>query len=123
VAVGEEEKGSDWLNLTETFNGSTWTVSKSINPSSTFNELYGVSCASSSSCVAVGSYQSNGIYFTLGESWNGQSWTKITTVDPSTTADQLSGSSCSSASHCVAVGIYIPDFDNPGAQTLIETGS
>lgn len=123
MAVGEEEKGSDFLNMAERFNGKTWEVTKIPDPSSTYDQLNGVSCSTSASCVTVGYSESHGIELALGESWNGHSWSNVTPADPSATSYQLSGVSCASASHCMAVGGYVPEFDNPfGTQTLIETG-
>jgi hypothetical protein len=55
VAVGPSYNGSITTTLVELWNGKTWTVSPSPNPSgSTFTGLLGVSCSSTSKCSAVG---------------------------------------------------------------------
>jgi hypothetical protein len=50
--------------LAEQWNGSAWTIQSTPNPTgSNQNELYAVSCASSTTCTAVGA----GIFGTLAE--------------------------------------------------------
>lgn len=49
--------GSDQFTLTEVYNGSTWSIVPSINPSSTFDVINSVSCTTASGgnfCLAVG---------------------------------------------------------------------
>lgn len=83
------------------------------------SELYAVSCASASSCVAVGVYQdSAGEDFGLIDSWNGTTWTAGTAPEPAGDADERgpgSGSrqvatlwdvDCYAPGWCVAVGTY-----------------
>jgi hypothetical protein len=74
----------------------TWTVMPS-PPAS----LTGVSCTSTSFCVAVGNsiQQSDGTTFASIEQWNGTTWN----VMPSPTAN-LAGVSCTSPSFCMAGG-------------------
>jgi hypothetical protein len=77
-----------------------WSVVPSPNPSgSTYAELFGVSCPSSTSCFAVGSTD-----FGRGlvEHWNGSSW-KITTI-PNPIGAALFGVSCPSTTSCFVVG-------------------
>jgi hypothetical protein len=79
TAVGNHAPiGGSIGSLAEQWNGSGW--SNKATPAisgSTLTDLLGVSCTSSSACMAVGYYylpaaQST---FTLAERWNGSSWT------------------------------------------------
>ena len=71
---------------------------------SRFSRLTGVSCASSTNCMAVGSFFPNGFgpAGTITESWNGSVWT--IQPDPITFGSGLSGVSCLSSTDCIAVG-------------------
>jgi len=77
--------------------------------------LGGVSCASSSWCVAVGTTQTKGEQSqTLIVEWNGKAWSQMPSPTPGITTGhlgtngnyliQLEGVDCSSTSSCVAVG-------------------
>lgn len=66
--------------------------------------LRGVSCASTSSCVAVGQ-RSN--LDSLAEKWTGSKWSVVSSPDPSGSATTfLLGVACTSAKSCLAVGSY-----------------
>ena len=78
-----------------------WSLQSTPNPKAKDNaQLAGVSCTSSSACLAVGydSYEGRG----LAEFWNGKEWTlhKGTTLGNRPTAV-----SCGSAGACLAVGV------------------
>ncbi|HLH46649.1 MAG TPA: hypothetical protein VKV25_05770, partial [Acidimicrobiales bacterium] len=106
--------------LAEVYNGTSWSRTTTVNPAATAdNKLVGVSCVSTSFCVAVGYYIGpNGSAQTLAETYNGTSWSQATTVNPSATASNtLAAVSCSSSSFCVAVGYYML---GSYAQTLAE---
>lgn len=75
--------------------------------------LYGVSCTSTSMCVAVGGPGA------LIESWDGSSWT-ITPSPSEGDHSILWSTSCASPVDCVAVGNYTP-AGTKGQQTLIES--
>ena len=83
---------------------STWTVASTPSlPDGGNNALNGVSCVSSSYCIAVGS---NGVYpdlATLAEEWDGSSWTVLLPPDASA-SDFLQSVSCLSTTFCMAVG-------------------
>ncbi|MGA8363232.1 MAG: fibronectin type III domain-containing protein [Solirubrobacteraceae bacterium] len=72
------------------------------------NVLRGVSCLSSTSCVAVGSdIGSGGNWEALGEIWNGAEWKLSAMVTPSGSKNlHAEAVSCSSATACTAVGSY-----------------
>lgn len=118
VAVGEwtavqDYKGGpfdDWQPLTEQWDGTSWAVISSPNPTgSTDTDLNGVSCSSSTECVAVGDWDAPDTQSilepTLVEQWNGSVWT----IQPSPNAsgaydNMLQAVSCTAGTACMAVG-------------------
>ena len=96
------------MTLAEHWNGTEWSIQTSANHEGTFNELYGVSCSSSTACTAVGVFtNSSSNHATLAEQWNGSEWKLQTTVNPSGNQGALlEADSCASSSACVAVGKY-----------------
>ncbi len=94
--------------LAERWNGTTWTIQTTPNPSgATASYLLGVSCISASACTATGFSTAGSTDQALAERWNGTTWTTQATANPSgATASQLYGVSCTSASACTAVGNY-----------------
>jgi GH25 family lysozyme M1 (1,4-beta-N-acetylmuramidase) len=119
MAVGYDGTSESTNSLAETFNGTSWTVSPSVNDSSDVNQLQSVSCTTSSFCIAVG-YDAN--YLTVAETFNGSSWTLDPPQNPGATdgSNALLGVSCSSSSLCVAVGWFVTEV-GPNWQTLAET--
>ncbi len=107
MAVGVDDSGSYRQTLIERWNGAAWTVVPSPNTSPTVNDdLVGVSCVTSSFCVAVGySYVSGGYDRSLVETWNGSTWSIAQSPNTAlTVSNQLFGVSCASASFCAAAG-------------------
>src|ERR1700691_270176 len=78
-AVGLSENTTTGVveTLAETWNGTEWTIQKTPNPSGAQgSRLFGISCTSSSACLAVGTYETSSYEErTLGESWNCTEWT------------------------------------------------
>ena len=72
------------VTLAEIWNGSSWAIQSTPNPSGAKNPvLNAVSCTSSTACTAVGSYtNSAGTDSTLAERRNGTSWTIQSTPAP-----------------------------------------
>ena len=98
-----------------------WTAKQLPNPAGANNAfLAGVSCPSSSSCLAVGAYgKGNGEFFSLVEHWNGSAWS----VEPeagarSPIASRLLGISCPSSGACFAVGEAVKNSSNE--RVLVE---
>jgi sugar lactone lactonase YvrE/phosphodiesterase/alkaline phosphatase D-like protein len=91
----------------ERWNGSEWTISTPKTPEGAKSaSLYGVSCASSTFCVAVGLYDPDGVNKrTLAESWNGSSWTILTTPSEEKGFNALYAVSCTSSTSCTALGV------------------
>jgi hypothetical protein len=106
VAVGTNPGfGPGSGTFAESWNGSVWTLMTTPNPPSTglLNTGFtGVSCATTSNCIAVGSQ--------VAGSWNGHRWTLLSIPEPKGSAE-LTAVSCTSASACVAVG----QFDATGS--------
>jgi hypothetical protein len=96
TAVGFSANGTNTVSLAEVWNGTTWTIQPTPNPSGpTFNPLNGVSCTSSTACTAVGDG--------FAENWNGTSWSVQTIAKAKS---NLGSVSCVTATDCTAVGGY-----------------
>jgi streptogramin lyase len=112
TAVGSYKNSSGTiLTLAERFNGSTWTIQSTPNPSRAREaQLTGVACTSATSCSAVGFARTgpnSSSNMSLAETWNGSEWKIQTTENPSgATNVRLLGVSCATASACTAVGTY-----------------
>ena len=106
MAVGEADTvaGNGKVHasvITEHWNGTTWSQSPNTLPVSNYRGLWGVSCVSTTWCMAVGfiwvaSYGQAG----LAELWNGTSWSPVRT----TPSYQLNSVSCVSTTFCMAGG-------------------
>jgi len=100
--------------LTESWDGTSWSVVPSPNPGNPHAILQGVSCVSPTVCTAAGlSYTNSGASTTLIESWDGTSWSVVPSPNPAAESG-LSGASCVSATVCTAVGLS-------GSGTVIES--
>lgn len=113
AAVGGPSRGGTTEAVT--WNGTTWTAA----PSPSLNGyMEGVSCSSSSACLAVGEiFNAKDVPHPRVERWNGEKWSLVANPMKNSFAD-LSAVSCSSASACTATGDY---RSKSGADTpLIE---
>lgn len=127
-----------WQTLGEEWGGSAWSTMTTVDGYSDtrtnfVNELLGVSCASSTFCMATGDYYYNFVppatppSAALAEAWNGSTWSTTAPASPSL-AQQLAGVSCPRVSFCIAVGSQTNDQSSgslgPGGgrnqQTLAE---
>lgn len=94
--------------LVERWNGNHW--SSQTTPSqagATSNDLSGISCTSSKSCMAVGSYTTKGgAIKALAERWDGKRWRMEPAASPAH-LQVLAGVSCLSANACTAVGFFV----------------
>jgi hypothetical protein len=107
VAVGNQSTSGGSDTLIEQWNGTSWSIVTSPNVAGAGeNQLYGVSCAGPSFCVAVGVSGPGSTYVDpLVEQWNGSTWTIVNAVNPSgSTATELNAVSCLSSTWCSAVG-------------------
>jgi hypothetical protein len=112
-AVGEYE--DDATGATDTlilhWDGRRWSRVKSPNPSSTRNELHGVSARSATDAWAVGNYVDDATkaYDTLILHWDGTGWSLATSPNPSSRVNALWGISAESATDAWAAGDYVDD--------------
>jgi hypothetical protein len=107
------------VTLAERWDGAAWTIQPTPNPADAVTgALDGVSCSSTSACIAVGHYVDGaGTTGTLSEAWDGNAWTVQPTPNPAGATDsELHGMSCSTAVACTAVGSSI---DSGGSQLTL----
>jgi hypothetical protein len=85
---------------------------------SKYAEFGGLSCASSTSCLAVGNYyNSHGKWRTFAASWTSGSWHLLSTPDvKGEKFTTFEGVSCPSATQCIAVG----EAYRPGSRAFAE---
>lgn len=101
---------SELKTLAESWNGSAWSLQSPTNPAaSTHSVLEGVSCYSTTGCIAVGLAEpgpTGETEVTLAEGWNGTTWSTQATVNPAPlTEDELKDVACMQAGGaCFAVG-------------------
>ncbi len=119
-AVGSYSVDTD-LNqtLAESWDGSAWSITPSPSPGPGHGtEFLGVSCPTTSNCVAVGYY--GAFDKPLVESWDGSTWSVVHSPNP-TARDgaELFGVSCLKSKDCVAVGGYYPGTHSE--KTLVES--
>lgn len=111
IAVGQFYDKADVSHpLVERWDGGRWSLQKIPGTASTSIELKGVSCVSSTACVAVGdasdSAGSSTDMKTLAERWDGTSWKREQTPNPPTLGNgsSLQAVSCNSSLICTAIG-------------------
>jgi hypothetical protein len=112
--------GSGLGTLTEHWNGTMWSVVKSPNPGSEYNDLNGVAAIASNDVWAVGSYSDNPQVpdtNTLIEHWNGTKWSVVSSLSPGPYSNTLSAVVAISATDVWAVGI---SSNGGGNLTLTE---
>src|SRR5689334_1613307 len=111
--------------LVERWNGSTWSLLSSPNPSEAGSAfLTDVSCPTAESCAATGYYATTlggSEYRTLVERWNGSAVSLQSSPNPEGKAVvQLNDVSCTTASACTSVGFSQTTTAGPAAGTLGE---
>jgi hypothetical protein len=113
VAVGGyADSGQDEYAMAEAWNGTSWTAQKVPRPQGTRggSDLSGVSCPSTTLCVAVGSYSPAPFEpKSMAQIWNASTWRIQSVPDPpGATESNLLSLSCPSATMCMAVGYFEP---------------
>ncbi len=118
MAVGSTDASPETQTLIERWNGANWSIVPSPNTSTADdNELHGVSCLTTTFCIAVGYAEIGSTDQTVVEQWNGANWSIVTSPNTSTADDnELDSVSCRSKSFCMAVG----DATSSNDQTLVE---
>ncbi len=112
---------SDEQPLIEMWNGSSWAIADSPDAGAGRRSLTGVSCPTTTFCVAVGQRVlpagSSGLYAQIIETWYDRAWHLVRREAPEST--ELNGVACQNNSSCVAVGKAFPKHS--GLRPLIET--
>ena len=109
--------------LAERWNGSRWSVMNTVNPGPgmDLSGFGGVSCVSSSDCVAVGGDQKANRSPALIERLRGSTWKIIRSPDPAGAGlAALHGVACASARACWAVGGQAKSQFATSGRTLAE---
>ena len=110
MADGYYLNGTIQQTLALRWSGTKWAQVSSPDPGKgQDNYLSGVSCTSTSFCMASGYYHNGtaGVWQTLTARWSGIKWARVSSPDPGKGQDNyLSGVSCTTASFCVASGYY-----------------
>jgi len=85
-----------------------WSVQATPNPAGPLDsELFGVSCASASACMAVGYAAQGAVRSLLAERFDGTRWRlEVVAVPAAAVTADFVGVSCGGPSSCVAVGDY-----------------
>jgi hypothetical protein len=85
-----------------------WSRQPTPNPPGSFeSELFGVSCASASACIAVGYASEGAVHRVLAERYDGVRWRLAHPIEPpGAVTAELVGVSCPAAASCTAVGNY-----------------
>lgn len=106
--------------------GGSWTQQPTTGALALQNaELTGVSCTSTTNCVAVGQYlNANGFDEPLILTWDGTGWTQVTlgAFEATTNYASLSAVSCADASDCAAVGEYQDSNANTRSLAVVLAG-
>ena len=96
------------VSLTETWNGTRWTVVPSPSPGTSANDLTGLSCPGHRTCVAAGWLLNGRSPFSqpLAMRWDGSKWRLLhpLSAGPVTALD---GISCAHPAECMAIGAYL----------------
>jgi hypothetical protein len=94
--------------LVERWNGTEWAIQSSRNPGTTYSRLSGISCISSTECIATGSYVTGSeTEATLAERWDGTEWSIQSTPNPpGGNNNWLQAASCVAPTACTATGTY-----------------
>lgn len=126
VAVGFNEHPTTFLRrpVAATLTGGAWKLVPVPTRGTDVNNLWNVSCVSTTRCVAVGSYYNipTGFYKTLIATFNGTAWTLVATPNRPDVHNYLFGVDCADATHCVAVGrSYDPDPLPGSSRSLVLT--
>ena len=126
--LGTSVTGSMGSIFGNQWNGSSLSLTPAATPASSAStpipEALGISCVSTTWCLAVGvnDVQVTATASAFSEVWNGTSWSLATTPAPSTaTGSLLRWVSCAGVNFCAAVGQAT--FAGPMNQNLIETWS
>jgi hypothetical protein len=104
-------------NLADSWNGHTWTLMTTPQPSPSGNALAAISCLLPSDCLAVG--RAGGLRLEVLH-WDGSSWSaELAPEPPGTRSAALGAVSCTTVTRCVATGSFLRSAAGP-AKPLAE---
>jgi hypothetical protein len=108
-------------SLAEHWDGTSWTVQSTPNPTDGESVLTSVSCPSANACTTVGTFSPQaGTLVTLAERWDGTNWAIQSTPNPNgATISDPTAVSCASAAACTAVGTF---RNSTGGQATLAEG-
>jgi hypothetical protein len=122
VAVGFSQDPSTLFrsNIAATLVNDEWRLSTVPQRGTASNNLWNVSCVSTTRCIAVGFYANldAGYYRTLIASFNGSTWKLESSPNRANQDNYLFGVDCADATHCVAVG---RSFNQTSSKSLVLT--
>jgi hypothetical protein len=116
AVLGAAGDGSPTGTLIEHWDGGAWSIVPSPTPDGVTGALLqGVSCTSSTNCVAVGftTDQNGENLSSVVEQWDGSAWTIQSDANSGQPFDQLDAVHCVAADNCWAVGNAGPNQQNP----------
>lgn len=110
TAIGYASNFTGWqVTLAEIWSGGSWAIQETPNPPGFTPKpiLAGISCASTSACVAVGSYKAFGVRVPMAMHWNGTSWSLAYPPRPEGAGEaRLEAVSCTASNACTGAGYY-----------------
>jgi hypothetical protein len=105
IAVGTFASGGSDTALVEALHGSTWSVLPTPTVTGATETVFkGVSCSSSTNCVAVGFAEVSNVRTVLVEQWNGSTWKVEPAPSPDSNGSLLRAVACPTSAACTAVG-------------------
>jgi hypothetical protein len=109
MAVGSAvNASSDTVTLAEMWNGTSWSIVPTVNPTGTDDVLNHVDCTATNLCMAVGASGTTTTPTALVEQWTGGAstpWNTLPITAPTGTASvALQGITCYGTNWCLAVG-------------------
>jgi hypothetical protein len=109
------------LTLIEHFDGTSWSIVSSPNPSPTKSNVpLGVTCMSATDCWLAGYYSGASVTQSLLEHYDGASWNVTSSANTSSTQSNFPFAiACTSATDCWTVGFYY-GFPGGNIYTLID---
>jgi hypothetical protein len=111
VSVGQYvDKTGKTLVAAQKWNGSTWSLATPTAPTGLWSALKGVTCTTTTSCMAVGTLQeTGGAYRPLAMQWNGSTWSQTAApAGPGGYNSYFNDVACTAANSCDAVGYSVP---------------
>jgi hypothetical protein len=121
-AAGFNETAVGYRTLIEHRDATAWSIQASSNAAgATDNFLYGVACATATTCYAVGVSRAGGVPTALLERLSGSSWA-ITAIPKPAGSDEttFTGIACPSPTSCFAVGYYEATGNPTVIRPLVE---